>query len=171
MKKTLYLSALAAFALVNPYGQEAFASTTPTVADKDNREYRKTPTGQGALTPQMIEGCIRLSMEIESDRNAIEKIRQEFDKLNKDVTDLGEYLKTVKIKVDQGDRAARVEYDEKVQFYNSQLPILDNLLRRYQNMAKSWPGEKGTRFERECNGQPYYEDDYAEMTKKMGRGL
>jgi uncharacterized protein YukE len=171
MNKTLCLSVLAAITFLNPYGQEAFSSTTPVVADKDNREYRKSPTGQGALTPQMIEACIRLSIDIESERAAIEKTRQEFDKLNKEVTDLGEYLKTVKVKVDQGDRAARVEYDEKVLFYNSQLPTLDNLLRKYQAMAKNWPGEKGTRFERECNGQPYYEDDYAEISKKMGRGL
>ena len=31
--------------------------------------------------------------------------------------------------------------------------------------------EKGAQLAKECNGQPYYEDDYAATVKKTGKSL
>ncbi|WP_417916567.1 hypothetical protein [Candidatus Electronema sp. JC] len=177
--KTVCLALLAASLLLAPFGNEAAAQQkAATKADalaaaadkKANRIYRSTPEGEGALTEQMIESCIRLNTEVESSYAAIGKAKEQFDALNKELTDMGEHLKSAKEEVDRSGNAARAAYDAKVLKYNSRLPDLDKQLDQYKKMVKLYQ-EKSDKFDRECNGQPYYEDDYAAMVKKMGRGM
>jgi chromosome segregation ATPase len=148
----------------------AVAAATKATDKKANRTYRTSPDGEGALTAQIIEQCIRLNMEVDSSYAAIGKTKEQFDTLNKELTEMGERLKTAKEEVDQGGKEARTAYDAKVLTYNSRLPDLDKQLDIYKQMVKSYQ-DKSDKFDRECNGQPYYEDDYAAMVKKMGRGM
>ena len=175
-KQRVCLTMLAAAVVINLFYQEAPAQTTKAEAiaaakDKNaNRTYRSTPTGTGALTPEMIEQCIRLNIAVDSSYAAIGKTKEKFDALNKELTDLGERLKAAKDEVYSGGAAARKDYDSKVLYYNSRLPELDKQLKEYKNMVKTYQN-KSDKFEQECNGQPYYEDDYAAMVKKLGRGM
>ncbi|WP_417910978.1 hypothetical protein [Candidatus Electronema sp. PJ] len=183
-KKTLRLTLLTAVALAGLLLNEASAQTqiqrnnSPAAVaaaakatdKKSNRTYRSTPDGEGALTAEMIEQCIRLNMDVDSSYAAIGKAKEQFDALNKELTEMGEHLKTAKEAVDQGGKDARTSYDAKVLNYNSRLPSLDKQLDVYKQLVKTYQ-DKSDKFDRECNGQPYYEDDYAAMVKKMGRGM
>ncbi|MCI5224061.1 MAG: hypothetical protein D3924_15675, partial [Candidatus Electrothrix sp. AR4] len=67
-----------------------------------------------------------------------------------------------------GDAVA--EYNKKVKFYNDKVAELKKLQEAYD--AKNRPYlKKIDKFNKECNGQIYYEDDHAEMVKEMGRGM
>lgn len=174
-KRTIGLTLLTAAALVNfltaqAYSQvqKADAAAAAKAEQKSKRTYRSTPTGDGALTPEMIEQCIRLNMDVDSSYAAIGKAKEQFDALNRELTEEGESLKAAKEKV--GSSESRVQYDAKVLEYNQRLPELDKQLKRYKQLVKGYQ-EKSDKFDRECNGQPYYEDDYAAMVKKMGRGM
>ncbi|WP_417915512.1 hypothetical protein [Candidatus Electronema sp. JM] len=183
-KKTLKLTLLTAAALAGLLLNEAAAQTeiqrnnspaaiaaaSKATDKKANRTYRSTPDGEGALTAEMIEQCIRLNMDVDSSYAAIGKAKEQFDALNKELTEMGERLKTAKNEVDQSGNSARAAYDAKVLNYNSRLPELDKQLDLYKQMVKTYQ-DKSDKFDRECNSQPYYEDDYAAMVKKMGRGM
>ncbi len=175
-KQRFCLSLLAAAVCITCFQQDASAQTTKAQAvaaakdKKANRTYRSTPEGEGALTSEMIERCIRLNMEVDTSYAAIGKAKEEFDSLNKELTDLSEKLKAAKEEVDRSGTVARKEYDSKVIYYNSRLPELDKQLEVYKKMVKTYQS-KSDKFDRECNGQPYYEDDYAAMVKKLGRGM
>lgn len=178
--KTVCFALLAASVLLGPFGNDTAAAQqkAATKADalaaasdkKANRTYRSMPGGEGALTEQMIESCIRLNIEVESSYTAIGKAKEQFDRLNKELTDLGEHLKAAKEEVDRSGNEARAAYDAKVLDYNSRLPQLDKQLDFYKEKVTEYQ-KKSDQFDRECNGQPYYEDDYAAMVKKMGRGM
>lgn len=175
-KQKICLSLLAAAVSITFFQQDVSAQATRAEAiaaakdKKSNRTYRSTPTEEGALTPEMIERCIRLNMEVDASYAAIGKAKEEFDALNKELNDLSEKLQAAKEEVDRSGTSARKEYDSKVVYYNSRLPELDKQLEVYKKMVKTYQG-KSDKFDRECNGQPYYEDDYAEMVKKLGRGM
>lgn len=167
------LAAAVSIALLQPDASAQKTKEEALAAAKDknaNRTYRSTPEGEGALTPEMIERCIRLNMEVDASYAAIGKAKEEFDTLNKELNDLSEKLTTAKDEVDRSGTAARQDYDTKVQYYNARLPELDKQLEVYKTMVKTYQS-KSDKFDRECNGQPYYEDDYADMVKKLGRGM
>ncbi|MCW5198257.1 hypothetical protein VU06_00730 [Desulfobulbus sp. F3] len=181
-KKTLRLTLLTAAALAGLLWNEAsaqlerntnpaaVAAATAATDKKSKRTYRSTSTGEGALTAEMIEQCIRLNMDVDSSYAFIGKAKERFDTLNKELTEQGEHLKAAKNEVDQGGKETRAVHDAKVLEYNTKLPELDKQLDVYKQMVKTYQ-DKSDKFDRECNGQPYYEDDYAAMVKKMGRGM
>ncbi|MCI5147085.1 MAG: hypothetical protein D3923_16560 [Candidatus Electrothrix sp. AR3] len=171
-KKTFYLSLLAVVTFINPYGNEATAQSARETATKQvKRDYRKTADGQGALTKAMIESCIALKVDVDASYVKIGKAQDAFDKLNREINNLGEYLKATKSRLDSsGDKSIRAEYDSKVKIYNSKIPGLDKKLELYRKKVSSYE-QKSSKFDVECNGQPYYGDDYAEVVKKVGRGM
>lgn len=174
-KRGICLSLLATIAVMNFFPQNAAAVTREEAIaaaknSKANRNYRSTPAGEGALTPKMIEACILLNKDVDSNYDAINREKQEFDNLNRELTNLGERLKAAKDDVYSGGNAARREYDEKVLYYNARLPDLEKKLKEYRKLVERYQ-RKSDKFDHECNGQPYYEDDYAEMVKKLGRGM
>lgn len=174
-KRIVGLTLLTAATLVNFMAVQSFSQTQKAdvaaraqAEQKSKRTYRSTATGEGALTPEMIEQCIRLNMDVDSSYAAIGKAKEQFDALNRQLTEEGERLKAAKDTVNSSE--SRAEYDSKVSEYNRRLPELDEQLKRYKQLVKSYQ-EKSDKFDRECNGQPYYEDDYAAMVKKLGRGM
>ena len=173
-KTSLTLGLLALIGIISPCGIHAAAPPPPSVdvdTDMMAREYRNAANGAGALTREMIEACVVLKIDMEKDAANLDNLREELGKLNNEVKDLGAYLKNNKGQFDEKDNsAARAEYDAKVKEYNSRIPILKKKTQTYQDMIKPYK-EKEVKFEQECNNQPYYEDDYKAIEKKMGRGL
>ncbi|MCI5148018.1 MAG: hypothetical protein D3916_01175 [Candidatus Electrothrix sp. MAN1_4] len=119
----------------------------------------------------MIEACVVLKTDMEKHMDKLNNLRNELGTLNNEVKDLGAYLKNNKGQFDENDTsAARVKYDAKVKEYNSRIPLLKEKTKMYQEMIKPYK-EKEVQFEQDCNNQPYYEDDYKAIEKKMGRGI
>ena len=130
---------------------------------KAERTYRKTKTGDGALTPQMLEACIRLKAEIDEEYKKINASKQEFDLFSSEV-------KKIAAELPAKTEVSLVEYNKQVNLYNSKLDELKKLETAYNE--KSEPYRKKTaQFKKECNNQPYYEDDYAAAVEKTGKGL
>ncbi len=170
-KKAICLSLLTAVTFMHPCNSDAVNTSLKKAAAKQiKREYRKERNGQGALTKEMITDCIRMKGDVDSSYAAIGTAKKEFDDLEKRIKDLGAYLKKIKPEVDKGNKRMRAEYDRKVREYNSSLPGLDQQLEKHRQTISTYE-RKSNKFDRECNGQPYYEDDYAEVVKKMGRSL
>ncbi|MCI5166677.1 MAG: hypothetical protein D3903_11420 [Candidatus Electrothrix sp. GM3_4] len=172
-KISLKLGLLALIGVISPCGIHAAAPPPNVDIDTDMmaREYRETINGPGALTKDMIEACVVLRIDMEKNAANLDNLRQELGKLNNEVKDLGAYLKNNKGQFDENDNsAARTAYQAKVKKYNSRIPILKKKTQKYQDMIKPYKGKEG-KFEQECNNQPYYEDDYKAIEKKMGRGL
>ncbi len=171
-KNSLTIGLLALVGLVSPSGvQSAEAPAANVDVDMMAREYKETVNGPGALTRKMIESCVILKIEMERDNDKLDHLRKHLQDLHNEVKDLGAYLKNNKGQFDENDTsAARAEYDAKVKMYNSRIPILKKKTRAYQDMIKPYKEKEG-KFEQECNNQPYYEDDYNAIEKKLGRGL
>ncbi|MCI5224886.1 MAG: hypothetical protein D3924_20005, partial [Candidatus Electrothrix sp. AR4] len=142
MKKTpLFLGMLVAFSLVTPCGAQSPAGDIEDLdVDMMAREYKKTSSDAGALTREMIEGCIALKIKMEADDAKLDDLRKQVQKLNNEVRDLGAYLKNNKGQFDENDTsAARAKYDAKVDDYNSRIPALKKLTQTYQDMLKPPP--------------------------------
>jgi predicted nucleic acid-binding Zn-ribbon protein len=171
-KTSLKLGLLALIGVISPCS--IHAAPPPNVdidTDMMAREYRETTNGPGALTREMIEACVVLRIDMEKNATNLANLRKELGKLNNEVKDLGAYLKNNKGQFDENDNSAvRTAYQAKVKKYNSRIPILKKKTQKYQDMIKPYKGKEG-KFEQECNNQPYYEDDYKAIEKKMGRGL
>lgn len=171
MRKTTWcLTLLAAAALTTP-GLNASAADAP-VQEVVKADYKKAISDkEGYLTKEMIESCILLKKDIDERYAAISKVKAEFDALNKETTELGAFLKDNGEKIGkEGDKAARDDYEAKAKAYNDKIPVLNAQLDNYTKLSKEYEG-KTARFDKECNGQAYYEDDYEEMKKKLGRGM
>lgn len=169
MKRTiLLLTLLVSISLVG-MGKAAASGQPMAAVTKTEREYRQTVDGEGALTEQMIEDCVVLKTEIESSYAEITQAKDKFDALNNEVTELGDYLKKNRDML-RGDKEAQATYNKKQDFYNSQLPELNKQQEAYKEMSKPYQ-ELVDKLNRECQGQQYYEDDYARIVEKMGRGM
>jgi hypothetical protein len=169
-KKTVCLALIAA--AFSAFGwNAAVAEDKAEVKELVKTGYKTSPDGEGNLTKEMIETCIQLKMTIDADFVEIKKTKDQFTALNKETTELGAYLKENGEKVNkEGDQAAREAYDAKAKEYNAKLPDLDAKLKAYTAMAETYEA-KNAKFDKECNNQPYYEDDYKEIETKLGRGM
>jgi chromosome segregation ATPase len=163
------LAAAVALAAVPYAAEKASAEGLSADVKKSERTYRKMPAGAGALTKNMIESCIALKTEIDNDYKEITELKEQFDALAEEVSKLGNELQANKDNVGGGS-GSLVEYNKKVEFYNSRIEELKKLEQAYNTKTTPYRA-KAARLKQECDGQPYYEDDYAEVVKKVGRGL
>jgi uncharacterized coiled-coil DUF342 family protein len=130
---------------------------------KAERNYRKTITGDGALTQQMLEACIKLKAELDEEYEKISASKKEFDGLNSEVKNLA-------AKIPAKGEVPLIEYNKQVTLYNSKLAELKKMEAAYNEKSKPYR-EKTAQFKKECNDQSYYEDDYAAAVKKTGKSL
>ncbi|MCI5217700.1 MAG: hypothetical protein D3914_00545 [Candidatus Electrothrix sp. LOE2] len=160
----LFFAGVLSLALLTPSFHTASAEALDAGTKKSERSYRKTTTGEGALTPSMLESCIQLKAEIDEEYKKISASKEAFDTLNNEVNDLAASLKENKKK------NAVKEYNEQVALYNKKIEELKVLETAYNEKSDPYR-EKAAQLEKECNGQPYYEDDYAAAVKKTGKSL
>lgn len=172
-RTTLFLTLLAAINFISVlviYDAESVAQGLDANTKDSERVYRTEVDGEGALSEQMIEDCIILKTDIDTSFAEIDKAKNEFDALNKEVTELGAYLKKNMNILLRGSSDDQDIYNKKKDSYNSKLPELDNKLAAYKAMSEPYQ-QQVDKLNRECQGQQYYEDDYAKMVEKMGRGM
>ena len=174
--KKLFLGVIS-LALLTPGFHIASAESLNADTKLSERSYRKTKNGEGALTQKMIEDCIQLKTEIDEEFKKINAAKEEFDNLNREVNALEASLKVSKEKLNQHDDKDVDGYNRQVKYYNHKLSLYNQKLEKLQKMEagyqeKSTPyRQKAARLENECNGQPYYEDDYIAVVKKTGKTL
>jgi peptidoglycan hydrolase CwlO-like protein len=161
----LLLAGVISLIIIAPSFHTASAEALNADTKKSERKYRKTKTGEGALTQGMLEACITLKSKIDEEYAKISVSKEEFDTLNKETGELAAYLKENKEKI-KGEG----EYNEKVALYNNKVEELKGMETAYNKKSAPYQ-KKGAQFKKECNGQPYYEDDYAEAVKKTGSHL
>ncbi|MCI5131585.1 MAG: hypothetical protein D3904_08685 [Candidatus Electrothrix sp. EH2] len=177
MSTTKFFLAVIALAMVSPGFHIASAASLNADTKKSERNYRKTKTGEGALTQKMIEDCIKLKTEINEEFEKISAAKKKFDELNNEVNALDASLKVSKAQLNQYDEKDIDGYNKQVKLYNNKLQQYNNKLEELQKAEegfnkKSAPYQaKAAQLERECNGQPYYEDDHAAVAKKTGKTL
>ena len=160
----LLFAGILSLAIIAPNAHTASAETLNADTKKSERTYRKTKTGEGALTRSMLEACMKLKAEIDEEYEKISVSKEEFDDLNNETSDLAAALKKNKEekKVD--------EYNKQVELYNKKVEELKALETAYKKKSAPYQ-EKVAQLEKKCNNQPYYEDDYAAAVKKTGKSL
>ena len=167
----LLLAGIISLAIITAPGfHTASAEALNADTKKSERKYRKTKTGEGAMTQKMLEACIKLKSEIDEEYEKISTSKEEFDALNNEISDLAASLKENKEKLGNNDQKNIDEHNEQVDLYNKKLEELKEIETAYNKKSAPYQ-EKGAQLEKECNGQPYYEDDYAATVKKTGKNL
>ncbi|MCW5213623.1 hypothetical protein VU04_12045, partial [Desulfobulbus sp. TB] len=93
-----------------------FSSANALNADtkKSERKYRKTTTGNGALTQRMLEACILLKSDIDEEYEKIIASKKAFDALNSEINSLAG-------KIPHKDDVPLVEYNKQIRRYNMKL--------------------------------------------------
>ena len=164
MKRLLYFSLIFSAMLIAIVAVQAAEPEPAAVEAETERVYRTEPDGEGALTEQMIEDCILLKQDVETNYGSIDESRAKFEALNKEVSELGKSIQENKDKLDHFALNTRKDA------YHAKLTELSELKSKYDAMSGPYK-ELVTKLNTECVGQKYYQDDYDRMVKKLGRGL
>jgi peptidoglycan hydrolase CwlO-like protein len=167
--KVFFLGALSLF-LVIPRLHVASAEALNADTQKSERNYRKTKSGEGALTQKMLEACIKLKTEIDEEFEKISAAKEEFEALNKEVTELSARLQKSQTQLDNHEQKSVREHNAQIELYNNKVEELKRMETAYNEKSGPYK-EKTARLEKECSGQAYYEDDYAAAVKKTGKTL
>jgi chromosome segregation ATPase len=166
----LFLASVISLAIIAPSFHTASAEALNADTKKSERKYRKTKTGEGALTQGMLEACITIKSKIDEEYAKISDSKEAFDTLNNETSDLAAFLKENKEKIEDAEEKALTEYNKKLELYNKKVEELKEMEVAYNEMSTPYK-KNAAQLQRECNGQPYYEDDYAKAVKKTGSHL
>ncbi|MCI5123850.1 MAG: hypothetical protein D3925_05080 [Candidatus Electrothrix sp. AR5] len=166
----LFFAGVISLAIIAPGVHTASAEALNADIKKSERTYRKTKTGKGALTRSMLEACIKLKSEIDEEYEKISASKEEFDTLNNETSDLAASLKENKEKLENQEGKMVDDLNKQVVIYNKKVEELKELETAYNQKSGPYQ-EKVTQLKKECNNQPYYEDDYAAAVKKTGKSL
>ena len=141
-------------------------------AEENGRSYRSTPDGTGALTQEMIGNCITLKGEIDQKSSEITSLKAQDAAATKETGELRAYFAALEQekKFDPSDSTELAAYNERVKTYNEKIAEEKRLHEEMQLKKTAYDQQMAT-FDRECKGQPYYDDDYAAAVKAKGRGL
>ncbi|CAK8719956.1 hypothetical protein KKHLCK_09140 [Candidatus Electrothrix laxa] len=167
---TLLFVGIISLAIIASGFHTASAEALNEDTKKSERKYRKTKTGEGALTLGMLEACIKLKSKIDKEYKKISASKEEFETLNDELTDLASLLKENEQKQEEKDEKTLDEHNKQVEFYNKKLEELKEIETEYNKKSAPYQ-KKSAQLEKECNGQPYYEDDYAAAVEKTGKSL
>ena len=96
----LLFAGVISLSIIAPGFHTASAKALNADTKKSERKYRKTKNGEGALTQEMLEACIKLKAEIDEEYEKITCSKKEFDTLNNEISDLAVSLKENKEKLD-----------------------------------------------------------------------
>ena len=161
--KSLIVAFLSVFIFIVALAGVAYSADT-------KKEYRKTPTGKGSLTPKMLRACIKMKKKLDQQSEDAGEENEELKALNEELESMAETIKESQEKLDQKDKASVDEHNKLVQTYTAKQE-------EYKQMVESYNGQIGQykkmvkKFKKQCDGQPYYEDDYEKVSSEMGYGL
>lgn len=147
-------------ATANSAEQEVFAE----------KEYRKSARGEGALTVKMIEKCVKLKHDMDDQHANAEEEKSELETRDQENQDLANELEASQVSIDPSDSAAIDEYNKKVELLNSKNAEYIELKEQYNSKVEPYK-KQAKKFDKDCKDQPYYEDDYEAVVKKLGYGL
>jgi peptidoglycan hydrolase CwlO-like protein len=171
MSKTqLLFVGVISLAIIVPGFHTASAEALNADIKKSERKYRKTKTGEGALTQKMLEACIKLKSGIDEEYEKISASKEAFDALNNETNDLAASLKESKETLKDNTEKTVDEHNKEVAFYNKKVEELKELETAYNKKSAPYQ-KKVAQLEKKCNGQSYYEDDYAAAVKTTGKSL
>ncbi|MCI5166674.1 MAG: hypothetical protein D3903_11405 [Candidatus Electrothrix sp. GM3_4] len=158
---------MTAFAL---YSQ--FVAASNSDISQSERTYRETTEGEGALTRDMIEDCIVLKKTIDDAYVTIKEIQSQHETLGENSKKTGALLDEIKKQknFDPSDSQELVAYNAATDQYNTTLTERKKLAETIKERKEKYDQLTG-QFDKECKGQPYYEDDYAATVKKTGNSL
>lgn len=137
---------------------------------EDDREYRKTARGEGALTPKMIEKCVKLKRDIDEQFSNAEEEKSELETRDQELQDLANELEESRDSVDPSNKAAIDEFNKKVEILNTKTAEYTELKEQYNAQIEPYKKQK-KKFLKGCKDQLYYEDDYETVVKKLGYGM
>jgi hypothetical protein len=140
-----------------------------STASGAERQYRTTPDGEGALTEQMIENCILLKKDIDTNLPLVNEAKAEYETLGAEAAEIAAFLdKIQKAKVlDPSDSQELAAYNNKTKLYNAKLVEQKKQLAIFKEKKAQYSQQVNT-FSSQCRGQAYYEDDYNRMVNKLG---
>ncbi len=141
-----------------------------TAGKAAKKTYRKSATGEGAMTEEMIEDCILLKREIENSSEDMGTSSASLDTQNKELEAQAEEIKKSKESVDPSDENSVNEYNKKVKAYQQKVAAFESE-RKEHNAGVDQYQQKFKKFESECKGQSYYQDDYDKVVEKVGYGM
>ncbi len=136
------------------------------------RRYRQTPDGEGALTEQMIEDCILLKKNIDTNLPLVTEAKQQYETLVTETNEIGSFLDEIKKSggFDPSDSQELAAYNAKTEIYNSKLAEQKRQFAVFKEKNAQY-NQQVTTFSSQCRGQAYYDDDYNKMVKKLGSGM
>lgn len=140
------------------------------VLGADKREYRKTPTGKGALTAKMIRSCIKLKKKLDqkSDNAVVEN--DDLQVMSEELELMSQALSETEQSLDRNDQDAVAEHNKNIELYGEKQAEYQARVEEYT--ARIGPYKKLVKkFKKQCDGQLYYDDDYAKVTKELGYTL
>lgn len=135
-----------------------------------DREYRKNTRGEGALTVKMIEKCVKLKHNMDEQYGTAGEEKSDLEARDRELQYLTSELTEERERLDPSDNAGVEEYNKKVELLNSKTNEYNELKEQYN--AQIGPYKKqAKKFDKECKDQPYFEDDYEAVVKKLGYGM
>lgn len=144
-------------------------SSTITFA-ADDREYRKSPTGKGALTPKMIRNCIKLKKKLDQSSEKASVENDDLKVLSEELELMAEAISESEQSLDKNDADAIVEHNKNVELYQEKQTEYQGKVEEYN--AQIGPYKKlAKKFKKQCDGQQYYDDDYQKVKKELGYSL
>lgn len=118
----------------------------------------------------MIEKCVKLKHDMGDQHDRAEEDKSDLETLDQEIQDLTIELSGGRDSIDQKDTAAIENYNQKVELLNSKAAEYNELQEHYNLQIEPYE-KQAKKFDKECKNQPYYEDDYEAVVKKLGYGL
>ncbi len=147
-------------------GQEKKAAESGT----EERQYRESPTGEGALTVVMLKNCIKLKKKIDKQQKAADKEERRLGKQKKELEDFVAELKKEAEGIDPKDNEAITAHNERAKMVKIMNEEYIQAANHYNQSVSSY-NKRHKKFVRQCKGQKYYDDDYEQAVEEVGYGF
>lgn len=136
----------------------------------DEKQYRTSPNGEGALTPKMIRNCISMKKDLDQQADEAAAMKQKLEEMGEELKQTEEQLLGEEKLLDPADRNAVTEHNGKVAVLKERLAEYQEKTQKYN--AQIQPFTKlEKKYKRLCDDQLYYEDDYEQAKSEMGYSL
>ena len=138
-------------------------STAPTGA----AEVVKTYDAQ-TMRPEDIRKCLERSQKLNQQEQAKDDYRATVQQYLGKITKLGENLKRQRLEIDNTNPDAVKKYNDRIQEHANMIDryntrMVPQLVSRQDQLAKDV-----ARYNKQCSGKKYFEDDWVAAVKELG---